>query len=838
MDPRVWHKVAAISGVAALGLGTYGAHAFKPQNPSYKDVWHTASLYHLVHTAALVAAPITKNPNVFGGLLTAGILAFSGTCYTVAYLEDRKYSTLAPFGGFAFIAAWGSFSAVWVRATFQYQPQLKMDVAKTEENNQGESSGQMKFEFPAAHGRTFVDKDAKMKIERGLKGVNVGRKIDVEPGYFLDNGRRESPELDYLADVYNRMVRGASTAITTMELREFKTPMGDTLMHAAARFGNDVVVDEILQHAPDLLLWHNSNRDTPLHTAARAGHILTLNKMLLFVLNTHGKDALSSFILKTNKQGNTMLHEAIVGGIATQIFQLVEEYDNQGDYSLSRFCYNTLALTVANNAYQSVLYLAVQAGHKETVMRILDKCHESALPMGYSPLVSAILNRDQDMLKLILERKADWVHVEDGHRRVALHYAALKGYHEGVVHLLGQCKSCTIRRDLYGCFPIHLASHGGHLEVFKMLLDYCLDPIEMRDNFGRNILHVAAERGKHKVVSYILQISSNTMPTGSSFECGKGRFILMLLNGEFLLRWFYGLPPPAQIQAHYRVSELSKMINQKDKDGNTPLHLATMGRHPKTVYTLTWDQRVDLTLLNQKGETALNIVIARSESNKGTFNLQERLIWTALKSAGTKPSSVKISQSNSEPNEEGQEKKASDDNERKVASSTEPFKDRVETLIVVSTLIITASVAACLSVPGEADGAANNLDLAMFKVFSFSITISLFTSVGTTIILIWTKLGSIELLAYALKLAMPLLGIALTSLCIAFLAGVYTVICNVRWLATTFVVMTVILIVIVVFLFTLLFLPSASTRKPLRYISYYPFLFLASLAEPSHENHI
>ncbi|GAY53141.1 hypothetical protein CUMW_147120 [Citrus unshiu] len=117
MDPVIWHKIAAVSGVAALGLGTYGAHGFKPQNPSFKEVWQTASLYHLVHTAALVAAPITKNPNIvsvvagiseFGGLLTAGILAFSGTCYTVAFLEDRKYSTLAPFGGFAFIGAWAS----------------------------------------------------------------------------------------------------------------------------------------------------------------------------------------------------------------------------------------------------------------------------------------------------------------------------------------------------------------------------------------------------------------------------------------------------------------------------------------------------------------------------------------------------------------------------------------------------------------------------------------------------------------------------------------------------------------------------------------------------------
>lgn len=66
MDPVIWHKIAAVSGVyysltqrkfqwicsifdtrivilletgvAALGLGTYGAHGFKPQNPSFKEV--------------------------------------------------------------------------------------------------------------------------------------------------------------------------------------------------------------------------------------------------------------------------------------------------------------------------------------------------------------------------------------------------------------------------------------------------------------------------------------------------------------------------------------------------------------------------------------------------------------------------------------------------------------------------------------------------------------------------------------------------------------------------------------------------------------------------------
>ncbi|KAH7331918.1 hypothetical protein KP509_20G057300 [Ceratopteris richardii] len=108
MESRVWLKVAGLSGVAALALGTYGAHMFKPENPVYKEVWHTASLYHLVHTAALLGAPLTKHPHIFGGLITAGIIGFSGTCYTVAYMEDRKYSYFAPMGGFAFIGGWAS----------------------------------------------------------------------------------------------------------------------------------------------------------------------------------------------------------------------------------------------------------------------------------------------------------------------------------------------------------------------------------------------------------------------------------------------------------------------------------------------------------------------------------------------------------------------------------------------------------------------------------------------------------------------------------------------------------------------------------------------------------
>jgi cation transport ATPase len=230
----------------------------------------------------------------------------------------------------------------------------------------------------------------------------------------------------------------------------------------------------------------------------------------------------------------------------------------------------------------------------------------------------------------------------------------------------------------------------------------------------------------------------------------------------------------------------------------------------------------------------------------------QHLTWTALKSAGANHSPRKVSlkkteqdkdkkQDNLEEQNKTTETKQSNENstktEQKQSSDkekekvSERYKDRIENLTIVSTLIITASVAACLAVPGEADGKAHNLNHAMFHVFIIFITISLFSAISATIILFWATLGLTELLTFSLKIVMPLLGIALISLSLAFMAGLYTVISELTWLANVFLFITVIFVVVVIFLYILLFLPSSSTNKPLRYISHYPYLFLASRTE-------
>lgn len=65
----------------------------------------------MIHTCALgivAFSPLTaQKRNVAGGLFLLGIIFFSGSCYMVAIMEQRKpYSYPAPVGGLCLIGGW------------------------------------------------------------------------------------------------------------------------------------------------------------------------------------------------------------------------------------------------------------------------------------------------------------------------------------------------------------------------------------------------------------------------------------------------------------------------------------------------------------------------------------------------------------------------------------------------------------------------------------------------------------------------------------------------------------------------------------------------------------
>lgn len=215
------------------------------------------------------------------------------------------------------------------------------------------------------------------------------------------------------------------------------------------------------------------------------------------------------------------------------------------------------------------------------------------------------------------------------------------------------------------------------------------------------------------------------------------------------------------------------------------------------------------------------------QQNKLICNIiLQRLTWSALKSFGAKRSLVWVS-------DEDSSKDTQSSSEKEAPNVSTQYKDRINTLILVSTLIITVSFSVGFTVPGDVEeGKAVLLNHWAFHLFIFAITVSLYGSISTTIILFLAQLEDLHLALFALKYTKPLLGISLVSLSMAFLAGIYLVVSKLSWLATTFLFIAGFLVLVVALLYILLWLPSPSTSPFLRRISYYPFCVLAWVAEP------
>lgn len=113
MLPLMSHKLAirtaAFSGLVAVALGAFGAHALKAtlQANQTTAVWDKAVFYHFVHTVMLFA--LASRPAWLRGPWFAffiGILIFSGSLYALALTHLKWFGLVTPFGGLSFIVGW------------------------------------------------------------------------------------------------------------------------------------------------------------------------------------------------------------------------------------------------------------------------------------------------------------------------------------------------------------------------------------------------------------------------------------------------------------------------------------------------------------------------------------------------------------------------------------------------------------------------------------------------------------------------------------------------------------------------------------------------------------
>ena len=174
-------------------------------------------------------------------------------------------------------------------------------------------------------------------------------------------------------------------------LNQLLTPNRNTVLHIHLTSlieeskSSTAFVKEILTKCPILLWQANVKGETPLHIAARYGHVAIVDvligraKALRQDLESGFDKTIKEMLEMTNNEKDTALHEAVRGNHLEAVKRLTEEGP---DFSYSR-----------NDSDETPLYIAVERNYKDVALHILDKCKSPAHdgPLGRTTLHAAVI---------------------------------------------------------------------------------------------------------------------------------------------------------------------------------------------------------------------------------------------------------------------------------------------------------------------------------------------------------------------------------------------------------------------------------------------------------------
>ncbi|KAK6248751.1 hypothetical protein QUC31_020316 [Theobroma cacao] len=176
-----------------------------------------------------------------------------------------------------------------------------------------------------------------------------------------------------------------------------------------------------------------------------------------------------------------------------------------------------------------------------------------------------------------------------------LHVSSMLGHVNFVQELLNLNPELASELDSHGCSALHLAAAKGHLEIVKELVRVDPGMCMVRNQDGKTPLHLAAIKGRVKVLRELVR----ARPESAQVVTERDETALHLCVGSNRLLGLKSL-----------FEEIGKdddvLVNQKDCDGNTVLHIAVAKKQIEIIKFLLTVPGLDINAINKHGFTVLD----------------------------------------------------------------------------------------------------------------------------------------------------------------------------------------------------------------------------------------